>query len=129
MKFVFVTSSLVLLLALCAGPSGAQSNIFSGDIAGVVTDTTGARIAQANISFSNPATSVTRTLPTAWLSRLIADSAVAPIFRANSSRPFNLLAGTVVNNDRHSTTDRPPFACRTQELDRISGRLMPGIYE
>jgi len=33
---------------------------------------------------------------------------LAPIFRYNSSHPFNLLAGTNVNNDRHSTTDRPP---------------------
>jgi hypothetical protein len=32
----------------------------------------------------------------------------APIVRYNSARPFNLLAGTNVNNDRHSTNDRPP---------------------
>jgi len=38
--------------------------------------------------------------------------ALTPIFRANSSRPFNLLAGIDVNGDRHSTTDRPPFAGR-----------------
>ncbi len=37
---------------------------------------------------------------------------VSPIIRANSGRPFNLLAGTDVNNDRHSTTDRPPFIGR-----------------
>jgi hypothetical protein len=35
-----------------------------------------------------------------------------PIFRANSARPFNLLAGFDVNGDRHPTTDRPPFAGR-----------------
>jgi hypothetical protein len=35
-----------------------------------------------------------------------------PIFRANSARPFNLLAGADLNGDRHSTTDRPPFAGR-----------------
>ncbi len=35
-----------------------------------------------------------------------------PIFRANSARPFNLLAGTELNNDRHNTTDRPFFAGR-----------------
>jgi hypothetical protein len=35
-----------------------------------------------------------------------------PIFRANSARPFNLLAGTELNNDRHNTTDRPIFAGR-----------------
>jgi hypothetical protein len=38
--------------------------------------------------------------------------AFTPIFRANSARPFNLLAGVDVNGDRHSTTDRPPFAGR-----------------
>jgi len=37
---------------------------------------------------------------------------LSPIFRANSARPFNLLAGTDLNADRHSTTDRPPFAGR-----------------
>jgi len=37
---------------------------------------------------------------------------ITPIFRANSARPFNLLAGSDVNADRHSTTDRPPFAGR-----------------
>ncbi len=37
---------------------------------------------------------------------------LTPIFRANSARPFNLLAGTDLNADRHSTTDRPPFAGR-----------------
>lgn len=35
-----------------------------------------------------------------------------PIFRANSGRPFNLLVGTDLNEDFHSTTDRPPFAGR-----------------
>lgn len=37
---------------------------------------------------------------------------VAPIFRANSARPFNLLVGADLNQDRHSTTDRPAFAGR-----------------
>ncbi|HEV2964865.1 MAG TPA: TonB-dependent receptor [Candidatus Angelobacter sp.] len=37
---------------------------------------------------------------------------LSPIVRYNSSRPFNLLAGTNVNNDRHSTNDRPPGAGR-----------------
>jgi carboxypeptidase family protein/TonB-dependent receptor-like protein len=35
-----------------------------------------------------------------------------PIFRYNSSRPFNVLAGGELNNDRHNTTDRPYFAGR-----------------
>jgi hypothetical protein len=37
---------------------------------------------------------------------------LTPIFRANSGRPFNLLTGIDINNDRHSTTDRPPGAGR-----------------
>ena len=36
----------------------------------------------------------------------------APIFRYNSGHPFNLLAGTDVNGDRHSTNDRPIGAPR-----------------
>jgi hypothetical protein len=37
---------------------------------------------------------------------------VTPIFRSNSGRPFNLLVGSDLNQDFHSTTDRPPFAGR-----------------
>lgn len=37
---------------------------------------------------------------------------VSPIFRANSARPFNLLVGFDLNQDRHDETDRPPFAGR-----------------
>ena len=37
---------------------------------------------------------------------------LTPIYRYNSSRPFNLLAFTDLNNDRHNTTDRPYFAGR-----------------
>lgn len=37
---------------------------------------------------------------------------ISPIFRANSARPFNLLVGADINNDRHSNTDRPPGAGR-----------------
>ena len=40
------------------------------------------------------------------------DWTFAPIYRYNSARPFNLLAGTELNNDRHNTTDRPLFAGR-----------------
>jgi hypothetical protein len=43
---------------------------------------------------------------------LIADFSLGPIFRANSGRPFSLLAGTDVNGDRHNTTDRPIGAGR-----------------
>ncbi|MBM3737582.1 MAG: TonB-dependent receptor [Acidobacteria bacterium] len=59
---------------------------------------------------------------------------VSPIFRANSARPFNLLAGADINADRHSTTDRPPGAGRNTgigpafvSLDlRLSKRLLLG---
>jgi hypothetical protein len=37
---------------------------------------------------------------------------VTPVFRGNSARPFNLLVGSDLNQDFHSTTDRPPFAGR-----------------
>jgi hypothetical protein len=37
---------------------------------------------------------------------------LAPIVRANSPRPFNLLAGFDLNGDRHATTDRPAGAGR-----------------
>ena len=40
------------------------------------------------------------------------DFLLLPIFRYTSARPFNLLAGTELNNDRHNTTDRPFFAGR-----------------
>jgi Carboxypeptidase regulatory-like domain/TonB dependent receptor len=41
---------------------------------------------------------------------------VAPIYRYNSGFPFNLLAGTDVNGDRHSTNDRPIGAGRNTGL-------------
>jgi hypothetical protein len=46
------------------------------------------------------------------LARVFADFVLTPVFRANSGRPFNLLAGSDINGDRHSTSDRPPFAGR-----------------
>lgn len=44
--------------------------------------------------------------------RVVSGSTLSLIFRANSGRPFNLLAGTDVNGDHHSDTDRPPGAGR-----------------
>jgi len=35
-----------------------------------------------------------------WQGRILSGFELAPIFRYNSSHPFNLLAGTNVNNDR-----------------------------
>jgi hypothetical protein len=37
---------------------------------------------------------------------------ISPVFRANSGRPFNLLVGYDLNQDRHDTTDRPVGAGR-----------------
>jgi hypothetical protein len=47
-----------------------------------------------------------------WKNRALSGFQLSPIIRYNSPHPFNLLAGTNVNNDRHSTTDRPPGAGR-----------------
>ena len=38
------------------------------------------------------------------------DFLFTPIYRFNSPRPFNILAGGRLNGDRHNTTDRPYFA-------------------
>ncbi len=38
-----------------------------------------------------------------WQGRILSGFELAPIFRYNSAHPFNLLAGTNVNNDRQST--------------------------
>lgn len=59
---------------------------------------------------------------------------LSPIFRANSGRPFNLLVGSDLNGDRHSTTDRPPFAGRNTGIGprfwtidfRLTKRLLLG---
>src|SRR4030095_4522805 len=44
--------------------------------------------------------------------RLLSRFTFSPVLRGNSGRPFNLLTGTDLNGDRHSTTDRPPVAGR-----------------
>jgi len=46
------------------------------------------------------------------LAKLARGFGFMPIFRYNSGRPFNTLAGADLNADRHSTTDRPVFAGR-----------------
>jgi hypothetical protein len=51
-------------------------------------------------------------LESPWKNGILSGFQAAPIIRYNSSHPFNLLAGTNVNNDRHSTNDRPPGAAR-----------------
>jgi hypothetical protein len=42
-----------------------------------------------------------------WRNVVLEGFQLAPIVRYNSSHPFNLLAGTDINGDRHSTNDRP----------------------
>ncbi len=55
---------------------------------------------------------VATVLDSPWKNRALSGFELAPIVRYNSAHPFNLLAGSNVNNDRHSTTDRPPGAGR-----------------
>ena len=57
---------------------------------------------------------------------------VSPIFRYNSSHPFNLSAGTDVNGDNHPTNDRPVGASRNTGIgpdfytfDMRIGRRIP----
>jgi len=47
---------------------------------------------------------------------LLSGFQISPIVRYNSGHPFDLLAGTNVNNDRHSTNDRPIGAARNTGL-------------
>ncbi len=42
-----------------------------------------------------------------WKNKFFSNFQFAPVFRYNSGHPFNLLAGSDVNGDRHSTNDRP----------------------
>jgi hypothetical protein len=59
---------------------------------------------------------VAAVLGTGGKSQLTGGWQLAPIFRYNSGHPFNLLAGTDVNGDRHSTNDRPIGASRNTGL-------------
>jgi hypothetical protein len=56
---------------------------------------------------------------------------LSPIVRANSGRPFNLLVGQDLNQDRHDTTDRPPGAGRNTGIGpafaAVDLRISPGI--
>ncbi len=57
-----------------------------------------------------------RTNARTFAARLFSDFTFSPIVRGNSGRPFNLLTGTDLNGDRHSTSDRPPGAGRDTGL-------------
>lgn len=50
--------------------------------------------------------------PRSFAARVFSGFTLSPVLRANSGRPFNLLAGTDLNGDRHSTSDRPAGAGR-----------------
>jgi Carboxypeptidase regulatory-like domain len=51
-----------------------------------------------------------------WNNRVLKGFELAPIFSYHSGHPFNLLAGTDVNGDRHYTNDRPIGAGRNTGL-------------
>ncbi len=53
-----------------------------------------------------------RSAPDTGFHRALSGFVFTPIYRYNSPRPFNLLAFTDLNNDRHNTTDRPFLAGR-----------------
>ncbi len=51
-----------------------------------------------------------------WKERILSGFELAPIFTYHSGHPFNLLAGSEVNGDNHSTNDRPIGAGRDTGL-------------
>jgi hypothetical protein len=55
-------------------------------------------------------------LDSPWKNAILSGFELAPIVRYNSGHPFNLLAGSDVNGDRHSTNDRPIGAGRNTGL-------------
>jgi hypothetical protein len=46
------------------------------------------------------------------ISKVFSNFTLSPVLSINSARPFNLLVGSDLNGDRHSTTDRPVGAGR-----------------
>jgi len=51
-----------------------------------------------------------------WKNAVLSGFELSPIARYNTGHPFNLLAGSDVNGDRHSTNDRPIGAGRNTGL-------------
>lgn len=51
-----------------------------------------------------------------WKDAILSGFELSPIFTYNSGHPFNLLAGSEVNGDNHSTNDRPIGAARNTGL-------------
>ncbi len=59
---------------------------------------------------------VAAVLDSPWKNAVLSGFELAPIVRYNTGHPFNLLAGSDVNGDRHSTNDRPIGAGRNTGL-------------
>lgn len=55
-------------------------------------------------------------LDSPWKNAVLSGFEISPIVHYNSGHPFNLLAGSDVNGDRHSTNDRPIGAGRNTGL-------------
>jgi len=55
-------------------------------------------------------------LESPWKNPFLSGFQLAPIFTYNSGHPFNLLAGTEVNGDNHTTNERPIGAGRDSGL-------------
>ena len=55
-------------------------------------------------------------LDSPWKNPILNGFEFSPILRYNSGHPFNLLAGTDLNGDNNSATDRPPGAGRNTGL-------------
>ena len=59
---------------------------------------------------------VAAVLDSPWKNAVLSGFELSPIVRYNTGHPFNLLAGSDVNGDRHSTNDRPIGAGRNTGL-------------
>lgn len=61
-----------------------------------------------------------------WRNPILRDFTLTPIYRANSGRPFNLLAGIDVNGDRSSNGDRPLLLINGQPVQAIPRNIGKG---
>ncbi|MEP7149785.1 MAG: carboxypeptidase regulatory-like domain-containing protein, partial [Acidobacteriota bacterium] len=65
-------------------------------------------------------------LQSPWRNVFLRDWTVTPIYRANSGRPFNLLAGLDVNGDRSSNGDRPLLLINGLQVGAIPRNIGKG---
>jgi hypothetical protein len=65
-------------------------------------------------------------LQSPWRNAFLRDFTLTPIFRANSGRPFNLLAGSDVNGDRSTNGDRPLLTINGVPLGAIPRNVGKG---